>query len=51
MLDGIHYEFTTTFRFFLSSVWNVVASRRSKKIRNGLELCLEKPVSTIEKIV
>jgi hypothetical protein len=52
-LDGIHYEFTTTFRFLRSSVWNVVcfASRRSKKIRNGLELCVEKLVSTIEKLL
>ena len=24
MLDGIHYEFTTTFRFLRSSVWDMV---------------------------
>ena len=52
ILDGIHYEFTTTFRFLRSSVWDVVcATRRSKKIRNGLELCVEKLVSTIEKLL
>lgn len=51
ILDGIHYEFTTTFRFYalLFGMW--CASRRSKKIRNGLELCVEKLVSTIEKLL
>lgn len=51
ILDGIHYEFTTTFRFssLVFGMW--FASRRSKKIRNGLELCVEKLVSTIEKLL
>jgi hypothetical protein len=37
------------FYALLFGMW--CASRRSKKIRNGLELCVEKPVSTIEKIL
>lgn len=37
------------FYALLFGMW--CASRRSKKIRNGLELCVEKFVSTIEKLL
>jgi hypothetical protein len=37
------------FYSLLFGMW--CANRRSKKIRNGLELCIEKPVSTIEKLL
>jgi hypothetical protein len=37
------------FYALLFGMW--FASRRSKKIRNGLELCVEKLVSTIEKLL